>query len=329
MKIGMFTLGCVVVLLSAAGARGQDAEAFHRAYSEADWARAAEAGERWALRDPEDSTAAYNAACAQALNGRPEEALVWLRRAGEAGFAGTRSIDQDPDLESVRKLAAFEVAVKGIRANRASLFDEFKTEAERSEILTILPPGVGAGPRPLIVVLHGYGGTPEINAELYREVAGELGAIIAAPGAIRPGPRGWGFSWTFRDEAEWWVLRAIERVSSAHEVDTDRLILAGFSQGANVALAVGLAYPERFTGLLPVAGHYERHLMPSRYQVGPRVYLLTGQQDSALSTFRAAAVDLAEAGLDVRLRVIPGLGHAFPRRSTRELRKALAFLLAE
>lgn len=328
MKIRLFTLACVVVFFSTAVARGQNPRAFERAYARGDWTAAADAAERWAELEPEDSAAAYNAACAHALAGAAGAALEWLHRAGEKGFAGTRSIDEDPDLESVRALAGFELAVAGIRASRARLFEEFKTEAERSEILTILPPGDPEGPRPLIVVLHGYGGRVAANAEVYRKVARELGAIVVAPAAIRRDRQGRGYSWTFRDESEWWVLRVIEKVSARHEIDPERLILAGFSQGANVALSVGLKYPERFAGLLPVAGHYEAHLMPVPEGDGPRVYLLIGQKDPFASTFREAESDLRNGGLEVRLRVMPGLGHAFPRHATTELRKALAFLFS-
>ena len=40
------------------------------------------------------------------------------------------------------------------------------------------------GPRPLIVVLHGYGDEPAPNAELYRKAARRRGAIVAAPSGV-------------------------------------------------------------------------------------------------------------------------------------------------
>ena len=238
-----------------------------------------------------------------------------------------RSIEEDPDLASVRDAAGFAAATAAIRANRERMFEEFRAEAERSEILTLLPPKSFAGARPLIVVLHGYGDEPERNAERFRDVAARSGAIVAAPSALRPGPQGRGFSWTFRDEAEWWVLRALERIGADHPVDPQKVILAGFSQGANVALAVGLKYPRRFAGLLPIAGHYEAHLMPAPAAGGPRVYLLMGDEDPFADTFRTAAEALGGAGLEVRLRMVPGLGHDYPRRATEELGEALEFLL--
>lgn len=320
-------LAAVLALPPAVAA--QDGRSFERAYARGDWAAAARAAELWAERAPGDPTAAYNAACAHALAGAEAAALDALRRAGEAGFAGVRSIDEDPDLASIRGAAGFAEATAGIRANRARMFAEFQDAAERAQILTILPPGAAAGPRPLIVVLHGYGGEARTNAEKFRRAAAGSGAILAAPNALRPGPGGRGFSWTFRDEAEWWVLRVVERVAAKHRIDPQRVILAGFSQGASAALTVGLAHPDRFAGLLAIAGHYDAHLMPPPPEGGPRVYLLAGARDPAVQTFREARVNLEAAGLDVRLRVIAGLGHAYPQRSEAELAEALEFLLAQ
>jgi len=327
MKISAAAVLIVSLQVLPASASAQDARAFERAYGRQDWSAAAQAGEAWARREPDNPIAAFNTACALARAGQAETALTWLERAGRAGFAGTRSIDEDPDLAPARALAGFEAAVAGIRSNRARMFGEFQAEAERSEILTILPPGDTGGPRPLLVVLHGYGGRPAPHADLYRRVARELGAILAAPSAVRPSPRGRGYSWTFRDEAEWWVLRAIERLTAEHEIDPDRVFVAGFSQGAGVALSAALAHPERFAGVLAIAGHYEAHRMRPRAEAAPRVYLLAGQKDPAVVGYRTAEADLRGAGLDVRLRVIPGLGHEFPPRANTELRKAFGFLL--
>lgn len=313
----------------AAAAPAQSARAFERAYARGDWAGAARAARLWAERSPADPIAAYNAACAHALAGEPEAALEWLRRAGAVGFAGVRSVDGDADLAAARSHPGFATATESIRANRARMFESFKAHAERSEILVRPPRDAPLGPRPLIVVLHGHGDEPERNAELYRKAARLRGAIVAAPSGLRPGPGGRGFAWTFRDEAEWWVLRAIERVGDDHPVDPERIILAGFSQGANVALEVGLRHPDRFVGLLPVAGRYEADRMPAPAGGGPRIYLLTGARDPAVESFRLAEQELRAAGLEVELRLVPGLRHAYPQSATKELGRALDYLLAE
>jgi len=52
--------------------------------------------------DPKCHAARYNAACANALLGRREEAFAWLGRAIAAGFANRSLLRTDPDLASLR-----------------------------------------------------------------------------------------------------------------------------------------------------------------------------------------------------------------------------------
>jgi hypothetical protein len=58
------------------------------------------------------------------------------------------------------------------------------------------------------------------------------------------------------------------------------------------------------------------------------VYARAGSADEAVSWLgQAAAGGFARAGYQVRLRVLPGTGHNFPRDTVRELSKALRFAL--
>ena len=52
---------------------------------------------------PSDATARYNLACRYALLQQPDLALVTLRTAIELGYRDFRSIEQDRDLDSIRK----------------------------------------------------------------------------------------------------------------------------------------------------------------------------------------------------------------------------------
>jgi tetratricopeptide (TPR) repeat protein len=67
--------------------------------------------EEYARRAPDTvdtPNAVYNIACAQALMGNREEALIWLGRALEAGFVSFDHARVDPDLESIRDDPRFE-----------------------------------------------------------------------------------------------------------------------------------------------------------------------------------------------------------------------------
>ena len=70
-----------------------------------------------ALR-PADPTAHYNLACRYALLNQRDLAIVTLRRAIELGYRDFRYIDEDSDLDSVRKDPRFRKLMKEYRSKK-------------------------------------------------------------------------------------------------------------------------------------------------------------------------------------------------------------------
>ncbi len=70
---------------------------------------AASVGRR-AFDDGTDEAArvAYNVACSLACAGEEEAALEWLERAAAAGFADRATLDNDPDLEPLRRSSRYQ-----------------------------------------------------------------------------------------------------------------------------------------------------------------------------------------------------------------------------
>lgn len=329
-------VGVVVLTLGAWGARAQpltDAQVsrmgarLQSALDDRDWEGVVRIGERIMEARPELAVVAYNLACAHARLGAVDRALEWLDRSADNGFAGIVSVETDPDLEPLRADERFGAIAAKVRASRDERFEAFKAEAERAEIPTILPPGYDPRtPAPLVIVMHGSGGRGKPLGELHRDAAGAVGAIVAAPDALRP--LGGGFNWTYRDEAEWMVFHVLDRISSEHRVDPRRVVLAGFSQGANIALEVGLKHPGRFVGLVPVCGHWEPDRMPIAEGAGGlRVSLIMGAEDPWAQTFEECQTALREAGVETRLSMERGVGHAYPPDAGRVLEEALRFVL--
>ena len=61
---------------------------------------------------PEDATARYNLACRYALLKQPDLALVTLRKAIELGYRDFRYMEEDRDLESIRKDPRFRKLIR-------------------------------------------------------------------------------------------------------------------------------------------------------------------------------------------------------------------------
>lgn len=67
-----------------------------------------------ALR-PDDSTARYNLACRYALLKQPDLALATLRQAIELGYRDFHYMEEDPDLDSIRKDPRFRKLLREFR----------------------------------------------------------------------------------------------------------------------------------------------------------------------------------------------------------------------
>ncbi len=326
----------VFVWVGAAGAQPLTDQQLQRmagnmndAMDQGDWSKAVRLGEKIMEARPGLSVVSYNLACAHARLGEHEAALGWLEKSAENGFAGITSVETDVELDALRGDERFGAVVGKVRASRDRRFGAFRAEAEEAELLTILPPGYDTGvAAPLVIVMHGSGGRPGPIADVHRKAAGEVGAIVVAPSALRP--LGAGFNWTFRDESEWMVLHVLERVSREHKIDMERVVLAGFSQGANIALEVGLKHAENFAGIVASCGHWDAEIMriPEAESL-PRVQLMIGAHDPWVRTFREGETALRAAGVDVRLHVSAGIGHAYPRDADKRLGEALRFVLGE
>ena len=254
----------------------------------------------------EDAVWAYNAACALARAGMQEESAAWALRAAERGFGGVRSFETDPDLDTIRGHADFVKALEIVRARAAERFEAFRAAAEAHEPAVVLPPRFDPkAPTPLLIALHGTGGRGQQMAEAWRAAAEAVGAIVVAPDALRP--VGDGFSWTFRDEAEWLVLRTVERARERWTIGP--VILAGHSQGANIAFLLGQTHPDVFDAVVPVNGHYEADAaaLPTEGD-RPAWYLLIGARDPQVRTFAEADRVFRGAGMSVRRRVLVRAG---------------------
>ncbi len=303
-----------------------------------DWAQALGLSGRLHQIEPNGGLAAYNAACFAALNGEVPVALDWLRKSAEAGFEGVHMLAHDPDLAAARADGGFADVAALVRANRDRGFGEFRELAADYEPMALLPPGMagkGQGERglPLIIALHGFGANGADIGGAWQEAAAAVGAILVAPDALRRRGNGAGFEWRFIDEGEWLVLRVLEQMKRRYNIDPDRVVLTGFSQGANLTLYIGARHPDLFRGLIPYAGRYQtgdaplESLLALPAEERPRVALRIGADDTGARSYEHAEAELRAAGVDVQREVYPGVGHSLPANATEELSEALRWVL--
>jgi phospholipase/carboxylesterase len=174
----------------------------------------------------------------------------------------------------------------------------------------------------LIVLLHGVGQTPADMTPLADLVAAHdpHARVVAPPAAHRCDRGGAGFQWMsvagITDENRPGRIRAalpafvatIEALQRAHGVGPEATVLAGFSQGAIMALA---ACQDRFLARHVVAIAGRSAPLPEAWERRTMVTLVHGRMDRTVPVQHSerAFERLAALGADVRLDVVPRAVH--------------------
>src|SRR5689334_8546435 len=127
---------------------------------------------------------------------------------------------------------------------------------------TFLPTGYEPNyPYPLLVFLHGQGGSEEQVLRLAPRLSRRNYICIALRGphplGLHPDGR-LAYSWGPEDAddplVEEYVFHAVTQTRRFYHVHSERIYLAGFCEGAALAYRLGLLYPERFAGVISLNG---------------------------------------------------------------------------
>jgi len=135
----------------------------------------------------------------------------------------------------------------------------------------------------------------------WRESATEKGFFVLAPRAP-------GASWRTADGG--FVRACLSDAKTRFRLAPERVLLSGFSAGADLAGEVAAAQPDLFAGCAP----FMSRAGPPTPRTRLAYYIVSGSDDSAgpKGAARKAASDLANEGMDVLAREAPGVGHARP-----------------
>ncbi len=179
-------------------------------------------------------------------------------------------------------------------------------------------------PLPMIVVLHGRGGTAQIPGGPFRELAHAVRIVV--PQA--PDPLGSGYAWMpvrvgqgLVDRLSSTLFLAASRVANlvralvADRPTIGRPIVTGFSQGAMLVLALALYHDDIVGTALPIAGWLPPPLEPAYRRSDlefPVIRAMHGTADPTvpIDPTRLLFERLQELGFDVELFEIEGVGHS-------------------
>jgi phospholipase/carboxylesterase len=134
-----------------------------------------------------------------------------------------------------------------------------RVEAQPQQLTVIhqAPRKPAPGKPPLLVLLHGHGADEKDLLPMVARLDPRLAiASLRAPIQIRQGGYSWlsGNTEAELDDARRAVLACIEQVVIGTNADADRVYVAGFSQGAMLALAIALTEPQKIAGAAVMSG---------------------------------------------------------------------------
>ena len=172
--------------------------------------------------------------------------------------------------------------------------------------LLYVPAGYDASEKvPLALTLHGAGGNARSGISHFLDLADEVGVVLLAPES-----RG----------RTWDVLVGgygpdVEFIDLA--LDTRRLAITGFSDGASYALSLGLTNGDLFTRVIAFSPGF---MTPAQRRGKPSLFVSHGTRDGVLPIGRCSrriVPQLDREGYDVRYREFDG-PHTVPYSVARE-----------
>ncbi|HSD82908.1 MAG TPA: alpha/beta fold hydrolase [Anaerolineae bacterium] len=222
---------------------------------------------------------------------------------------------------------------------------ELEAEPHQSETGLIYRLRRGQPHSPLIVMLHGLSG--DENVMWIFDHALPRAATVIAARALYASELG-GYSWARSvvrddlDQVDYTAARAavqalIAEVTRLYEVDPQRVIVMGFSQGAALSYTLSLAQPQLLRGVIALAGYLPEHAQPAGQHRAaakapkalPHYLIIHGTQDEAVPIDRArqARSILESRGASVEYHE-HHVGHRVSAQGMKEITRWIRQILA-
>jgi predicted esterase len=192
------------------------------------------------------------------------------------------------------------------------------------------------GAKPILMYLHGRGGNPAEDCRKWARVGTQFGWVVcpSGPETSESGGRSWGNGAGYAHQIVDDVVVAL-RAKYKGKVQRRGNILIGFSEGAFVAMQVGLKDQrtwDRWLILGATDQYWQQDLTqafdPQKRKVR-RVYLLTGENDQVAQGTARVGNMLKKYKVPNKVKIVPGLGHEIPAdRMISTYRRPLAWLNA-
>ncbi|QWG13975.1 phospholipase [Bradyrhizobium sediminis] len=171
---------------------------------------------------------------------------------------------------------------------------------------------------PLVMALHGGSGNGRGFLWSWLRDARSRGAIVIAPTATgsTSNKNTWALMGEDTDTPN--LLRILDAVRARWNIDPDRMLLTGMSDGGTFCYVSGLQSTSPFTHLAPVSATFHplmAEMADAERLRGLPIYLVHGRLDwmFPVQVARQTHQLLSAAGADVTYRELDDLSHTYPR----------------
>lgn len=193
----------------------------------------------------------------------------------------------------------------------------------------------GAGARPILFFLHGYGSNEDDLAPLARLISPDI-TIISLRAPLRLGEESFGwFALTVSEgkiihdgkgalSSRTLLAESVREMSAKFHADPSRVFLLGFSQGAILSLALALTEPNLLRGVVALSGRIlpeVKELTGEKPRVGEtEIFIGHGTEDTVvpIARGRSAHAYLSGKGFSVAYHEYD-IGHSISPRETSDL----------
>jgi len=283
-----------------------------------------------ALRKGLDATAARLEGAAQkAPQALRAEMLFPIDRMRNVnrGRLELRTFDPDRDFSASESVASAAATGHDAFAGRTGDLKRHYMLEAANEIMPYrmyVPPSYnGSKAFPLIIALHGLGGTEDAFFDGYERklppLAEQHGYIVAAPLGYRvDGFYGWGLGTPPADPAarrvqelsEQDVMQVLQQVRRNYKIDENRIYLLGHSMGGIGTWRVAAKYPDIWAAIAPISGLGAPETL-DRIRHVPEI-VVHGDDDATVnvSGSRTMVAKLKELGTEVKYIEVPGGSHS-------------------
>jgi dienelactone hydrolase len=254
--------------------------------------------------------------CLQSRLGETDEALATFAEALDGRHWWSETMLRDSDLDPLRELPQWKTL-------RKRCLDLQAKEPALEPMPMVLPPSEqGAGNGWALVVLHGAGARPEVEAEYWRAATQEGWTLVVPQSTQRFSAAG-RCGWHDLERARADVVMQLEKTGW---LEGGSLVVGGFSQGGGLAAHLVCAGTVDAQGLVVLGPSFGDWGVPEATAAGPvRSWILLG--DAEHPRIAGAVEELSEVlrvnGWPVEIESLEGVRHSHPSDFADRLVRAL------